>query len=126
MVESAHWSLGLGHWSFLGNMLTPPKFLYFDMGNVLLSFSHRRAAEQMAAVAGITFERAWEIVFDAGLEWEYERGAINCGQFHHLFCTEAGCSPEVAELELAGSAIFEPLPRIVPVLAALRRSGYQL
>ncbi len=102
------------------------RFLYFDMGNVLLSFSHRRAAEQMAEVSGITAERAWEIVFDAGLQWEYERGGINCGQFHHLFCAEAGCSPDRVVLDRAGSAIFEPLPRIVPVLAALRRSGYRL
>jgi putative hydrolase of the HAD superfamily len=104
----------------------PIRFFYFDMGNVLLSFSHQRAAEQMAAVAGISAERAWEIVFDAGLEWEYERGAINCGQFHHLFCSEAGCWAECGELDLAGSAIFEPLPRIVPILAALRRSGHRL
>ena len=68
-------------------------FFYFDMGNVLLSFSHQRAAEQIAAVSGITAQRAWEIVFDAGLQWEFERGAINSGQFHHLFCAEAGCAP---------------------------------
>ena len=30
-----------------------PQFLYFDMGNVLLRFSHERMAEQMARVAGI-------------------------------------------------------------------------
>ena len=106
--------------------MNPPKFFYFDMGNVLLSFSHQRAAEQMAKVAGISAERAWEIVFDAGLQWEYERGAINCGQFHHLFCAEAGCTAACDELDLAGSAIFEPLPRIVPVLAALRRAGHSL
>ncbi|MEX2027525.1 MAG: HAD family phosphatase [Pirellulaceae bacterium] len=104
----------------------PIRFLYFDMGNVLLSFSHQRAAAQMAAVAGITVERTWEIVFDAGLQWEYERGAINCGQFYHLFCLETGCRPDPEALDQAGSAIFELLPRIVPILAALRRSGYRL
>ena len=104
----------------------PPKILYFDMGNVLLSFSHQRAAAQMAAVAGITVERAWEIVFDAGLQWEYERGTINCGQFHHLFCAEAGSLADREALDQAGSAIFDPLPRMLPVLAALRRCGHRL
>jgi HAD superfamily hydrolase (TIGR01509 family) len=104
----------------------PPKILYFDMGNVLLSFSHQRAAAQLAVVAGITAERAWEIVFDAGLQWEYERGSINCGQFHHLFCAEAGSLADREALDHAGSAIFDPLPRMLPILAALRRSGHRL
>lgn len=104
----------------------PIRFLYFDMGNVLLSFSHQRAAAQMATVAGITVERTWEIVFDAGLQWEYERGTINCGQFYHLFCLEAGCRPDREALDQAGSAIFEPLPRMLPILAALRRAGHRL
>jgi glucose-1-phosphatase len=104
----------------------PPKILYFDMGNVLISFSHQRAAEQIAAISGITPARAWEIVFDDGLQWEYERGTINCGQFYHLFCLESGCSPDRATFDHAGSAIFEPLPRMLPILAALRRDGRSL
>lgn len=103
-----------------------PRFLYFDMGNVLLTFSHRRAAEQMAKVAGITCERAWEIVFDGGLQWEYERGGINRGQFYHLFCLEADCRPDPEQLDEAASAIFEPLPGIEPLLASLHAQGHAL
>ena len=34
----------------------PPKFIYFDLGNVLLRFDHELACRQMAAVAGTTPE----------------------------------------------------------------------
>jgi putative hydrolase of the HAD superfamily len=104
----------------------PPKLLYFDMGNVLVSFSHEQAAAQMARVAGLDAARVWEIVFDGGLQWEYERGGINWGQFYHLFCLEADCRPDSAALDEAGSDIFEPLPGITPLLSALRQQGHRL
>ena len=34
-------------------MAKPPAFFYFDLGNVLLDFDHRRAAQHMAAVAQV-------------------------------------------------------------------------
>src|SRR5262245_19204807 len=104
----------------------PPKFFYFDMGNVLLSFSHELAAAQMAAVAGISSERAWQIVFDEGLEEQYERGSINWGQFYHLFCLAADCRPDPKLLDEAASAIFSELPGIVPLLSALCSGGHKL
>ena len=53
----------------------PPQFFYFDMGNVLLGFSHERMAEQMARVAKIDARRDWTILFEDGLHWAYERGS---------------------------------------------------
>ena len=46
-----------------------PQFIYFDMGNVLLHFSHERMAEQMARVAGIEPALAWRILFEDGSRW---------------------------------------------------------
>ena len=34
----------------------PPKILYFDLGKVLVEFSHERMCKQMAEVAGTTPE----------------------------------------------------------------------
>ena len=102
------------------------RFLYFDMGNVLLSFSHERAARQMAEVAGISYQRAWEIVFEEGLEEEYERGAINWGQFYHLFCLAADCRPDPTALDEASSAIFAEIPQMATLLAGLHAGGYRM
>lgn len=112
--------------SFSSPRPTPIRFLYFDMGNVLLSFSHEKAAAQMAKVAGIKTDRVWEIVFDGGLEWEYERGAINWGQFYHLFCLESDCRPSSGALDEAGCDIFQPIPLIEPLLNGLRQKGHRL
>jgi HAD superfamily hydrolase (TIGR01509 family) len=104
----------------------PIRFAYFDMGNVLLAFSHERAAEQMAQVAGITPQLAWRIVFEEGLQWAYERGEINRGEFLHRFCLAAEVQPDRDALDHASSAIFEPIPEILPVLRRLRAAGVPL
>ena len=41
----------------------PPKFIYFDLGNVLLNFSDERACRQMAAVCGATPEAVADAMF---------------------------------------------------------------
>ena len=45
-----------------------PRFLYFDLDNVLLKFDHHLAARQMAEVAGLTEDRVWDLVFGSDLE----------------------------------------------------------
>lgn len=103
-----------------------PRFLYFDLGNVLLKFSHQRAAEQMGDVAGISAERAFQIVFTDGLHWEIERGEITPRQFYERFCAAARAWPDYAALELAGSDIFEPNAEIVPLIESLHAGGHSL
>jgi putative hydrolase of the HAD superfamily len=72
-----------------------PQFIYFDMGNVLLRFSHERMAEQMARVTGIDPALAWRILFEDGLEWAYERGELSREQFYGRFCELAGASADI-------------------------------
>jgi beta-phosphoglucomutase-like phosphatase (HAD superfamily) len=56
------------------------QFFYFDMGNVLLYFSHEKMAEQMARVVGIQPEQAWKILFEGALEGgALEGGALEGG-----------------------------------------------
>src|SRR5262245_7555822 len=81
-------------------------FLYFDMGNVLLYFSHEKMAEQMARVAGIPPAQAWKILFEDGLEWAYERGELTRDQFYSRFCEAAGARPDLNALDQAGDDIF--------------------
>jgi putative hydrolase of the HAD superfamily len=101
-----------------------PEFLYFDMGNVLLRFSHERMAEQMGRVARIETKRAWTILFEEGLEWAYERGELTREQFYGRFCEAAGTKlADIEALDLAGNDIFElnsPIIGLVGKLAAAR------
>jgi putative hydrolase of the HAD superfamily len=108
-----------------------PQFLYFDMGNVLLRFSHEREAEQMARVIGVAPERAWQIVFDEGLHWQFERGEITEDEFYDRFLKQAGLDPgdptlDRAALDLAANDIFELNVPIVPLCGHLVMAGYRL
>ncbi|MCI0359920.1 MAG: HAD family phosphatase [Planctomycetaceae bacterium] len=105
-------------------------FLYFDMGNVLLFFSHERMAAQMAAVVGITPERAWQILFEGDLGTRHEEGRITEDQFYDEFCRLAGVAnlPIVDReaLEQAANDIFWLHVPMVALTGRLDAAGYRL
>lgn len=105
----------------------PPLFFYFDMGNVLLPFSHERMAKQLAAASGTTAPTAWKILFDVGLHWEYERGALTRQQFYERFCQAADVPlSDIEKLDAAGSDIFEVNALMVGLVGRLAGAGYRL
>jgi glucose-1-phosphatase len=104
-------------------------FLYFDMGNVLLMFSHERMAAQMAAVAGITRERAWNILFERDLGIRHETGLLTTDQFYDEFLKLAGVDAERvdrAALDLAANDIFWLNTPMVALVGRLNSAGYRL
>lgn len=107
-------------------MATPPRFIYFDLGNVLVNFDHHRGARQMAEVAGISEQLVWEVVFEGDLLQEYERGAITTREFYEAFCARTQTRPDCDALLLAASDIFELNESIVSLLVELRDRGHRL
>jgi len=103
-----------------------PRFVYFDLGNVVLNFDHQLACRQMAAVAGVSAEQVLQVVFDGGLNQRYERGEIDDRQFYESFCEQTGTRPDLAELTRAGSDIFTLNVPIMPIVAALDGAGFPL
>jgi FMN phosphatase YigB (HAD superfamily) len=103
-----------------------PRFIYFDLGNVILNFDHRLACRQMGEVSGVSEQKVWDLVFATDLEQRYEAGKINDQEFYEIFCRETGSRPDLAALLLAGSAIFTPNYSIFPVIAALHGAGHRL
>ncbi len=102
-------------------------FLYFDMGNVLLMFSHERMAAQMAAVAGIPPARAGEILFGGDLGIRHETGTITNEQFYDEFCRAAGkTGVDRAALDLAACDIFWLHVPLVAIAGRLNAAGYRL
>jgi putative hydrolase of the HAD superfamily len=104
-------------------MRAPPKFLYFDLGNVLLFFDHRRACRQMAELAGTDPQVVWNFAFESGLELEYEAGLVGSQEFYERFCQATGARPDYDKLALAASDIFEvnlPVKAILGQLVAAR------
>jgi putative hydrolase of the HAD superfamily len=104
----------------------PPKFIYFDLGNVLLNFDHKRACRQMAEVAGTTAESVWTAVFAGDLEARYESGQLDDRAFYDAFCQATGTCGDFDKLLLAGSEIFDLNLSILPVVAQLDAAGHRL
>ena len=102
------------------------EFLYFDLGNVLLFFDHRRACRQMAEVAGAAEDLVWNVVFESGMELQYEAGAISSQQFYDAFCRQTGTQPNYQRLATAASDIFEVNLPVKALVGHLVAAGYRL
>lgn len=98
----------------------------FDMGNVLVFFSHERMCENIGALCGRTGPEVKRLLLDSGLQWDFERGTISDVEFHSRFETSVGQSVGFDALLQAGSDIFELNESILPVLDALKRNGHRL
>jgi len=103
-----------------------PQFLYFDLGRVLLDFDVERMLRQIGAVAGLAPQRVREVIFDTGLLFQAESGALGTQEFYEAFCDRTGTQPERTALERAAGDIFELKTSVVPVVAQLRAAGHRM
>ena len=104
----------------------PPKFLYFDLGKVLIDYSVERMLGQMAAVAGIAADAVREAVFAGGLMHQHETGRLSTREFYEAFCAAAGVRPDYGQLVAAAADIFEPNLTVLPLVAQLQQAGYPM
>jgi putative hydrolase of the HAD superfamily len=104
----------------------PPSFIYFDLGNVLVSFDHPRGARQVAELTGADEDLVRQLGFSGELELKLENGQLSSREYYDIFCRETGTSPDYDAMELAGSAIFDLLPRTTPLVMHLHAAGYRL
>ncbi len=109
-------------------MPATPAFFYFDLGNVLLSFSHERMCEQMAAVAGVSAELVRRALFEApasdrSIQWRFERGDLNVLAVYDHFCETLGVEPNRDELFAAGRDIFTEIGDSIAIVGELAAAG---
>jgi len=103
-----------------------PRFLYFDLGNVLLKFDHQIACRQMAEAAQIEPEVVWKTAFEGPLFLAYERGDVSSEEFYQRFCHATGSRPDRAALELAASDIFWLNAPTVALVGQLKLAGQRM
>ena len=102
-----------------------PKFIYFDLGKVLVDFSFERMYRQMGEAAGIE-PRQVQAVLAAGLQADYEIGRLDSRRAHEVFCRQTGSRPDYEAFSLACNDIFTPIDRMLPVVAQLCQAGHRL
>ncbi|MGA2254480.1 MAG: HAD family phosphatase [Thermoguttaceae bacterium] len=102
-----------------------PKFIFFDLGKVLVDFSFERMFHQMAQTAGIEPQRV-QAVLAAGLQVDYEIGILDSRAAHEVFCRQTGTRPDYEMFSLACNDIFTPIDSMLPVVSQLFYAGHRL
>ena len=103
-----------------------PKFLYFDLGKVLIDFSLDRMFQQIADAAGIDAAAARTAILNSGLMREHESGRVSDRQYYEAFCTATNTRPSFDALTRAATEIFEQKTSMLPLVAQLHQAGYPL
>lgn len=100
--------------------------LLFDMGNVLIHFSHDRMCQQIGELVGLGGAEVRRELMDSGLFFAYELGELTSQEMHravrHLF----GRPITQESLERATSDIFWRNESIEPVIDQLSATGLPL
>lgn len=98
----------------------------FDMGNVLVFFSHERMCQQLAGICGLTAADVQRLLIESGVQWDYERGRLTPQQFHQWFQSATNCDATFEQVMRAGADIFSLNDAIVSVLDGLKERGIRL
>ncbi len=98
----------------------------FDMGNVLVKFSHAQMLQQMAVVCDCESELLREWLFESGRLLDYERGVISDDELHLQIEGLFGKSIDQQKLRWAASDIFSVNEQIIPLLDELRKKEMPL
>lgn len=110
--------------------LRTPKFLYFDLGNVLLYFDHRRACRNLAALTGADEQHIWDAAFASGLYLQADGGEVDGPAFYERVCQQVWPGrqawPAYEAFAHAMSDIFEINVPMMAVVGQLESAGYRL
>ena len=98
----------------------------FDLGNVLVHFTHDGMFAAMGEVCGASGQQIREWLWDSGLQARFERGEIDGGGVRDELSDRAGCDVDQAALMQAASDIFTLNEPLLEVLDGLKRAGYRL
>ena len=100
--------------------------IVFDMGNVLVRFSHARMCEQIGRLCDSTGGEVAVVLFESGLQWDFERGRCDEEEFRRRFEAAIGRAVPPGDLRHAAADIFEPVEGMREVVYGLKASGLRL
>jgi putative hydrolase of the HAD superfamily len=104
----------------------PVRTCFFDMGNVLVHFSHDLMCRNLAAVCGLTEAQIRQFLFVDQWQWQMERGERSESEFCDELSLRAGHAVDPAEICHAAADIFQLNTPMIPLLQQLRNAGLRL
>ena len=100
--------------------------LIFDLGNVLVSFSHEQMFSQLATLTGLSAREVQDFFIEERIGHQYERGLLTTEEIYQMIQKIAPNSFPLPELLHAASSIFTPREEMEALLQTLKKKGYQL
>lgn len=99
------------------------KFVYFDLGNVLVTFDHHQAARNLADLSGRSFEEIISKLFVTDLQRRYETGLVSSSQYVAEINAKLDCSLAEQSVLQAISDMFQPNWSILEALELVQSKG---
>lgn len=100
--------------------------IIFDLGNVLVSFSHEKMFSQVAALTGLSANQVQDLLIDRRIGHQYERGLITSEEIYSIIQEKAPKTFRLPDLLHAASSIFTPRQEMETLTLTLKEKGYQL
>lgn len=105
---------------------TPVRFVYFDLGNVLASFSVQRACQNVAETWSVAADDVHRAVWQTDLQDRWEHGHLSdqqvAEQIRQRLRLDSHTAPDDHLLDRLCD-MFSPLMEMVPVVQAVAASG---
>lgn len=100
------------------------RFIFFDLGNVLLRFSIEKLARRAALLSGVEERQVFQAVYGDGMQQKVECGQISEEAFYEEYCRRLGCHVEPAQLIPALNDIFWVLEETQPLVKRLAAENF--
>jgi FMN phosphatase YigB (HAD superfamily) len=103
-----------------------PRFVFLDMGNVIVNFDRGRALRNLERLTGRDTETLRHALVAHRLSERLECGALDWEAFHREFSTVTGTRSDPEALATAYSDMFDLAIGMLPVVAGLERFGCRI
>ncbi len=102
------------------------KTIFFDLGGVLVYFSHERMCEQVAAFTGLAVDQIKSFMFEQSVGEAYLLGHITSHQLHQKLSQISGKQLDFEAMMHAIADIFYLNAEMIPLLESLKAQGKRL
>jgi len=100
------------------------KIIFFDLGNVLISFDHGKMCRQIAEATGSDLALVTELMQQYGDP--YERGMLSSQELHNTVSGDLLQPCRYESFISALSTIFTPNPETIKIALELKKQGHSL
>jgi HAD superfamily hydrolase (TIGR01509 family) len=102
------------------------RFVYFDLGNVILHFDNDLICSQLAEVAEVPVDVVLQFLRTDDYQNPLERGERTFDEVYEKFCDYAGKRPDKQNVEYAVSNIFSMNAEILPIVSRLSEANVRM